>query len=313
MESRETGIGFLMLNEDVKIIELELSTLCGANCPLCYRNYKSFDDHYPMTVVRPLEDVINQLNEYPNLTDVYLVGSISEPTLYQDFQELVECIKSRGIKIEICTNGDTQDEGWWYELASLLTPEDSVYFTICGSNQEIHGVYRRNTSLERILANASAFRYFGGGNDYAQCIRFEYNDVDFESEGFKVLVGQFSHVYMTKTFLLKDMSNYKDTTNLDKLKPMKSKQEQYLKIDKLSRMLFERGNTTTICKAQEEGRIQIDVNGRAYPCYLFLEASNGEEWDGNWDDIKNLKHEVCRFCQKHVHTHCKNSDTEYII
>jgi MoaA/NifB/PqqE/SkfB family radical SAM enzyme len=302
-----------MLKEDVKIIELELSTLCGASCPLCYRNYKVFDDHYPETIVRPLEDIQNQICEYPNLEEILLVGSISEPTLYQDFQCLVEFIKSKGIKIEICTNGDTQDEGWWYELASLLTPEDGVYFTVCGSTQEIHEVYRRGTSLKRILENADAYRQGGKGNDYAQCIRFEYNDDDFESDEFKSMVGVFSNVYMTETFLLKDESIYKDTTNLDKLKPMKSKQEQYFKIDKLSRVLFERGNTTTTCKAQEGGMLQIDVHGKVYPCYLFLEASNGKEWDGDWDDIKNLKHEVCRFCQKHVHAHCKNSDTEYII
>lgn len=298
---------------DVKKIELELSTLCGAQCPLCYRNYKAFDAHYPDTVIRPLQEVIDQLNEYPNLTDIYLVGSISEPTLYPDFQELVEFIKSRGITIEICTNGDTMDEGWWYELASLLTPDDNVYFTICGSTQELHETYRRGTSLKRILENADAYRQGGKGNDHAQCIRFEYNDENFESDEFKEMVGVFSHVYMTETFLLKDVENYKDTTNLDKLKPMKAKQEQYFKVDKLSRMLFERGNTTTLCKAKKEGLIQIDVNGNVYPCYLFLESCNGEKWDGDWDDIDNLKHEVCRFCQKHVITHCKNNDMEYII
>ena len=39
-----------------------------------------------------------------------LVGSMSEPTLYPHFLELIDYLKSRDIKIEICTNGDTRND-----------------------------------------------------------------------------------------------------------------------------------------------------------------------------------------------------------
>ena len=43
--------------DDIYDIELELTTYCNAGCPLCYRNYKTFKDHYPKYIIRPLEDV----------------------------------------------------------------------------------------------------------------------------------------------------------------------------------------------------------------------------------------------------------------
>ena len=40
--------------DDIYDIELELTTYCNAECPLCYRNYKTFKDHYPKYIIRPL-------------------------------------------------------------------------------------------------------------------------------------------------------------------------------------------------------------------------------------------------------------------
>jgi wyosine [tRNA(Phe)-imidazoG37] synthetase (radical SAM superfamily) len=62
-----------------------------------------------------------------------LVGSLSEPTLYPYIFELIKYLKSRKIKIELCTNGDTHNPEWWYKLGKLFDLNDSVYFTICGS------------------------------------------------------------------------------------------------------------------------------------------------------------------------------------
>ncbi len=84
-------------------IELELTTLCNAQCQLCYRNYTTFAEHYPENKVRPIREVIAQLETFPDLEWVRLVGTISEPTLYKDFFELVQYIKSRNIKIEPST------------------------------------------------------------------------------------------------------------------------------------------------------------------------------------------------------------------
>jgi len=302
-----------MLDYIAEDVELELSTYCNADCPLCYRNYKTFDSHYPDHIIRPLEEVINQLEGFPNLKYVRLVGSISEPTIYKDFHELVKYIKSRDVTIEICTNGDTHGPEWWKKLSTLMNDKDSVYFSICGSTQELHETYRKGTKLKNILRNAEAFRS-SDLNDYAQCIRFDYNDDDFNSNEFKELVNVFSNVYMTETFLLKDESNYKDTTNLNKLKPYQGKIQQYITVEKIANLKWKSPlKTTATCKAFNEKRLQIDVYGKEYPCYLFLEASGGKPWDKDWNKIKNSQYEVCKFCEKSVVNLCDEKDLDYII
>ena len=302
--------------DDIYDIELELTTYCNAGCPLCYRNYKTFKDHYPKYIIRPLEEVKKDIDQFKNLNFIKLVGSISEPTIYKDFLELVSYIKSKGIRIEICTNGDTnnKDSGiWWKQLGHLLQDGDSVFFTICGSTQELHEVYRIGTDLERIKRNAAQLRS-SRKIDYAQCIRFQYNSDDFDSEQFKESVKDFTNIYMTETYLKKDKSNYINETNLNRLLPNLKKQQHYLKVEKYATKLFQNKpkDYKNDCIAYHEGSVQIDINGNIYPCYLFLEASNGKTWNKNWNEILCGKYEVCKFCNSTIKA-ITEKDMHYII
>lgn len=303
----------MLIIPKVTDIELELTTLCNAHCQLCYRNYKSFKSHYIETKIRPIEKVIKQLDMFLDLEWVRLVGTISEPTLYKYFFKLVQYIKSRNIKIEICTNGDTHDALWWKELSSYMNAEDRVYFTICGSTQELHEVYRTNTKLVNILNNARAFRS-SNKNDYAQCIRFDYNNTDFDGQIFKDMVSEFSHIYWTETFLLKETKNYVDTTNLNKLKPNSKKINDYEQMDKFARAKYASPvKGKAYCMSWENKSQQIDIDGKVYPCYLFLEASGGKSWDGDYEKILSMQYEVCKYCDRAVIDLCDRKNLRYII
>lgn len=294
-------------------LELELTTLCNAHCQLCYRNYKSFNSHYPTNKVRPLEEIVQQLNSFHDLEWIRLVGTISEPTLYKDFFGLIGYLKDRKINVEICTNGDTNNPEWWKKLGEMLTDQDKVFFTVCGSTQELHEIYRTNTSLERILRNARAFRN-KNKNDYAQCIRFDYNSDDFDGENFKNMVSEFSNIYWTETFLLKEKTNYIKTDKLDKLKPNSKKINDYLFMDKLAKMKHESPvKGKAFCMSWENKSQQVDIDGKIYPCYLFLEASEGKPWDGDYKKILNMEYDVCKYCERSVIDLCNKKDLRYII
>lgn len=302
-----------MNKDEVLDLELELSTYCNADCPLCYRNYTTFKEHYPENKFRELSHITAQLDEYPNLKDIRLVGSISEPTLYKNFFELVKYIKDRNVIIEICTNGDTHNPEWWNQLSLLMNKDDKVFFTICGSTQELHNIYRTGTKLTNILENAAAFRK-NLDIDYAQCIRFEYNSDNFNSQEFKDFVSVFSNVYMTETFLLKDENNYINRKNLHLLKPNLEKQSKYLSVAKAAELKFSKGlSKEAFCKSYEQKSQQIDINGNVYPCYLFLEASKGSPWDQDYEKILSMQYEVCKFCEKHTMKHCIANGLDYII
>jgi MoaA/NifB/PqqE/SkfB family radical SAM enzyme len=297
----------------VEDIELELTTLCNAQCQLCYRNYTVYQEHYPDNLVRPIADVIAQLETFPDLVWVRLVGTISEPTLYKHFFELVRYIKARNVRIEICTNGDTHKPEWWAELSTLMRDDDRVYFSICGSTQELHEVYRKNTKLKNILDNARAFRG-ANKNDYAQCIRFHYNSDDFDGPEFQQMVSEFSHVYWTETFLLKDKSNYVDTSGIERLRPNPHKLQDYEQMDKFARAKYASPvKGKAYCMSWENKSQQVDIHGKVYPCYLFLEASKGKPWDGDYDKILNMQYDVCKYCDRAVVDLCNKKDLRYII
>lgn len=304
-----------MLNfNEVKEIEIEFTTFCNAKCPLCFRNYKSFQNSiYDKPFSRDFQDVTNQLDDFKNLNFVMLVGSLSEPTLYVHFLDVVKYLKSRNIQIEICTNGDTHDEQWWKELGNILDDDDMVYFTICGSKQDIHQIYRRNTNLENILKNAKALRN-SKPIDYAQCIRFNYNSDDFDTIDFNNLVSSFTHIYMTETFFPKDMSNYIEQFSYEDFLPNKAKYNDYIKVKTLTEKQFSSNRKyETDCASIRDKRIQIDCFGNIYPCYLYLEYSCGRKWDQKYNNIKTLTYDCCKFCEKNIHRYCVDKKLDYII
>ena len=310
-----------MLTLFAKDTELELSNICNAKCPLCYRNNKHYIQQRPYH--RPLEEVINQLEEFHQLESIKLVGTISEPTLYKDFFPLIEYLNSRNLEIEICTNGCTHDTTWWEHLGTLLKKNDRVYFTICGSTQELHEVYRAGTELSKILKNASAFRKFSRyKNDYAQLIRFNYNDDDFNGLDIIEKVSDFSHLYWTETFLALDQDQYKDmTTDLyEKLKPHKAKYKLYKKVETQAQKKAQDQSHRPKCIAKEDGTTQINLQGEILPCYLFTEAHAPETslnktirktW--SYQKIESGKYNCCKYCDKNIRGLLHTLDLRYII
>lgn len=299
----------VMEKNEVLDLELELTTLCNARCPLCFRNYGEFNERYPENKSRDIDEVISQLNKYGSLQWIRLVGTISEPTLYNNFFELISYIKNRGIKIEICTNGDTNNQFWWAELSRLLNADDKIYFTICGSTQSIHEVYREGTRLNNIIINARAFRSCNK-NDYAQCIRFSYNSDDFDTDDFQELVSEFSNIYMTETYLSQEDTNYKNKEKLGLLTPRDEKADKYQNIKKIAELGLSK---KSYCKSWEHKSQQVDINGNIYPCYLFLEKNGKERWDGDYEKVLKQQYNVCKFCEKNVMKMCMDQGLEYII
>ncbi len=298
---------------DITELEIELTTICNAKCPLCYRNYKQFPDKYKKPYIRKLQDIIQQLDSYENLNYIMLVGSMSEPTLYKDFIPLIKYLKNRHIRIEICTNGDTNDDYFWQQLGNELSLEDEVYFTICGSTQEMHSNYRKGTSLINILHNAAVLKSVKP-IDFAQCIRFNYNSDDFDSDTFKKIITQFSHIYWTETFYLKDPTNYIEPFEINDFLPNEKKLHKYSTIKKYTEAKFISQNKgTALCQSIKYHRQQIDVFGNVYPCYLFLEYSNLNLWNADYTDIINMQHSCCKFCEKQIVKLCTASKLDYII
>ena len=291
--------------QKMKMIEFDLTGTCNINCPLCARNYKALNnDKRIFYNERTPEEIISQIDEYPNLEKINLVGATSEPTLYKEIFKLIDLIHDRNLEIEICTNGTARNENFWRLLGHKLNANDSVYFTVCGSTQELHEVYRVNSDLKKLLFHAKVFREAAKDKkiDYIQHILFDYNKDDLESDEMKAIINEFSHVNYTKTYFTRDPSIYVDQKNIDKLKIHNDDLVYYDAAVKRGKYLVEHktNNYTITCESLENNNIHIDQEGKVYPCYIWLEESGIREWDGDYKKILNFDYDCCRYCEKNL-------------
>lgn len=303
----------MFVKEIVNRLEIDLTGSCNAKCPLCARNYKSTSVQYKS---RHLDEITAQLDEYPNLKLVHLVGAYSEPTLYKDFLNLCHYLVGRNVALEVCTNGDTHDPEWWGKLGEILTEKDSVYFSVCGSTQELHETYRVNCSLENLLENARAFRKANKyGVDYIQHIKFEYNAADLDSPRMKEILAEFSNINLTETLFTRPHDIYKDPYNLDKLEAAKEMQHKYNVIGKYAERNWnnkDKKKHQAACCSIEENSIHVRQDGKVYPCYVWMEESGIEDWDGDYDKITNLNYECCKYCEKNTKKLFKMMGCEFL-
>ena len=267
-------------------VELELTTICNAKCPLCPRNLPCFSSLTGNPMKRDVQEILNQLSRFPNLKKVHLVGQISEPTLHPEFLELAERLKDRGYSIFISTNGSThRNDSFWHSLSEILTTDDSVLFVVCGNTQELHETYRVNTSLDSILKAARNFRM--KGIDIGGVIRFRYNaDVVDSREFDSFMERNFSRVFKINN----------DFSVPDRLEsvfaPVKRVSDAMKRIDFESAFSFM--TNEIICEMPMNGSVFIDIHGNVWPCASFYQESVERGLESPVSAEKSM--DCCRRC-----------------
>lgn len=282
-------------------IEIDLNGVCNLSCPLCTRNM-SEAQHMLKYNERPLEEIINQINEYPNLEVCCLAGVISEPTLYSQFFELVEFLIKKDINVVIYSNASIQNKHWWAKLGGMLTSCDLVYFTVCGTTQELHEKYRVNSSLEKILENHQAFKEACKYPiDVFQYLRFEYNKEDYESEALKLMMKKFSKIENYDTLQVNERFEiFKDQSN--EIKLADDLASKYKTISNFAKKRYRDHQEGKIsckmrCKSLEEKFISIDQFGKVSPCSLYRIFNKDEKFDLDYEKINQFKYDFCHECE----------------
>ena len=281
--------------DKVEVVELDLTTMCNAACPLCFRNHKDFPEKFKTPFARNVADILNQLLNFKNLKRVELIGQLSEPTTHPSFMTIARELKRLRKQIKICTNGDLYNEDFWTFLGQTLDDCDEVWFTLCGSSEEMHAKYRVGTSLKKILANAAALRR-ARKIDGARALKFQYNKEDLSSEGFASILSEFSRVEWISSCIPDPSIQFKQEFQLQDFYPPQEILNQYKQLDAFSRI-----TTSEIdCQSIDEHQVQIGPFGDIYPCYLFFESNSSQKWTCDYTGILNHQHECCRFCQRRV-------------
>lgn len=274
-------------------IEIDLTGVCNLQCDRCTRNYKH-SQHLVKKNVRPLDEITQQLDKFKNLKILMLAGQVSEPTLYPNFIDLVKYAKERNIKINLFTNASILREDLFENLKNILDKNDTVHFTICGTNQELHKKYRAGSKLDIILKNAKSF-INSNKNDYLQYIRFTYNNDD--SILFKELMESRSGSVFNIFNNYYIVESEGDRLFNETIKPRLSTPCK----DKFYKNIFNELNKIKVfkpkCKSIEWKKIYIDQFGKIYPCYSFAEYNNIDfNLDTVYDKILSGYFDCCKLC-----------------
>ena len=150
---------------NIKVLHLEPTDVCQAECPLCARetdkNFQKNVQHH-LTVQQVLKhfdnDAIKQLDK------MFMCGNYGDPVAGKNTIELYQYFRSvnPNIVLGMNTNGAIQNTFWWHGLAGILNqPRDYVVFSIDGL-EDTNQVYRKNVNWAKLMVNARSFIEAGG-------------------------------------------------------------------------------------------------------------------------------------------------------
>lgn len=291
--------------DQIKHIEIELSSYCNASCPLCPRNlfgYEDIDLGYTKRhlTLEEIKKIFNK-NFLKQIEFITFEGNFGDPLMNPELLSIVEYLDT---PIVITTNASLQTNQFWKKLASYPV---TVYFSIDGL-ADTHSIYRRNTNYNKILRNAKTF-INAGGTAVWKMIKFDHNCHQIlaaenlsKELGFKnfelVDHGRNSGpVFDNQGNLENVIGNFNGNTNLD----------HYIDIIQNGDMLIEDINDQpkkkVSCISKNNNSIYISSTGEIYPC-CFMGFSPNTFGHGQWHQPVNEQ------IKKLVY---KNNATQYSI
>jgi len=132
-------------------INLDLTSACNYACPFCVDS--KLINAGKTLALADIKKLIDTLHSY-GLRSVILIGG-GEPTLYPDFEAVVEAIKSRGIQLGIATNGSRLKK--IEAIANRLEEKDWVRISIDAASEKTFKALhhpRTKLTLHQILEKA---------------------------------------------------------------------------------------------------------------------------------------------------------------
>ena len=160
--------------EDIREINIELSSRCNARCPLCIRNFHGFPhntgyEETDLSLAR-LKEIVPE-SVVSQLDHVMVNGDYGDMLMNPETPDILAWFKQhgrkettdghniqRGLIIDVFTNGGARGREFWEALGKL---DLDVNFCIDGL-EDTHHLYRQNTLYETVIRNAGYYMAAGG-------------------------------------------------------------------------------------------------------------------------------------------------------
>lgn len=259
--------------EDIKMLHIELSTLCQASCPMCARNF-----HGGLPNPNLVEDNLS-LEKFKKIVDVELLlqintisfcGNYGDPILNPELIPIIEYIVSANpnVDMHLHTNASARTAAWWEHLARALPKKHIVLFGIDGL-EDTHHLYRIGTSFNKIIENAKVFINAGGKARW-NFITFKHNEHQLES------ARQLSKEIGFESFQEKQTSRFigepffevydRQGNVTHKLESPTEKKIAFIDRKTVENYKQAVAGCTIKCEVEDTKSVYIDAHGYIWPC-----------------------------------------------
>ncbi|MTI81068.1 MAG: tungsten cofactor oxidoreductase radical SAM maturase [Firmicutes bacterium] len=126
------------LRWDIKKIYIEVTALCNFSCTTCIRN--SWKDELGQMEWTTFERLLSQLKELPELETVHF-GGFGEPMSHPRIFDMLQAVKSLGLRAEMITNGSLLSSENINKLVRL--PLDAIFISLDGPDEEEYNQIRQ--------------------------------------------------------------------------------------------------------------------------------------------------------------------------
>jgi MoaA/NifB/PqqE/SkfB family radical SAM enzyme len=166
------------LFDTAKVLHLEVTDVCQAECPLCARETDpTFNKNIRHNLT--VENIRTVLDEkfVSGLDKMFMCGNYGDPAAGANTLEIVDYFRQINptITLGMNTNGALQSAAWWTALAQRFNQSrDYVVFSIDGLADTNH-LYRKKVNWDKLMANAAAFIKAGGSAHWDMLV-YEHNE-----------------------------------------------------------------------------------------------------------------------------------------
>lgn len=261
-------------------IEIELTTLCNARCPMCSRqhNETSIPDKGVPNVSLTKEQVAKL--QLPNNISLTVSGNFGDPIANIESYEILDILTDKCNQVVVDTNASLKTNDYWIKLGKLSKEKNLVVVFSIDGLEDTNRIYRINTNFKKIINNAKLF-ISAGGNAVWKYIVFAHNEHQIEqakklsySMGFVKFKIEHSTRWLSKSFTVNGHTISPSTAALEK--------ENKFKYN------ITEGNNIS-CRSQNKNMLFITADFKLMPCsYFNVDRWKNTEFSDYWNDIETV-------------------------
>lgn len=168
--------------DNVKKIELEITSNCNAACPGCARTQNLDLVEIDSVSIEDIERLFPS-EEYIRDKNFKFCGVLGDPIVNKDCLEIVRYLVANGGFCQLSTNAGLRDAEFWRELGRLSRYTGLVDINFCiDGHKETNHIYRVNTNFDVIERNLAAYTEGAEGSPMGTWIYivFDHNEHELE-------------------------------------------------------------------------------------------------------------------------------------